>query len=209
MLAITSAVRGEGKSVVAANLAAALGELGIRSILISCDLRSPTVHRFFGLPIAPGITDAMYAWDGRLGFRRILTSTRAPNVSLISGGSPSSRPASILASNDLHNLLRYAREEAQIVILDTPAILLSGDAVSQIQDADAVLLVARLGKTTLEAAERVGVTLERLGAHVIGHALNGSRSVRSHWRRTAYRVAKGSPVTVVPDLAPARTPGEA
>jgi capsular exopolysaccharide synthesis family protein len=204
-LAITSAIRAEGKSAIAANLAAVFGELGIRTIVISFDLRSPTVHRYFGVPGSPGLADAIRSWDGRPGFRRILQSTRAPNVSIIGAGSVGNSPAAILASGSLRNLIQYARDEAQIVILDTPAILLSGDALQQVREADSVLLVARIGKTTITAAQRGAESLRQLGANVIGYALNCSNTVGSAWRQTHYRVEKAPAGETTPGRLPAVT----
>jgi Mrp family chromosome partitioning ATPase len=207
VVAVTSAVRSEGKSLVSANLAAAFGELGYRTLLISLDLRSPTVHRYFGLAQHPGIVDAAFSWDGRPGFHRIRqTTTRAPNVSVIPSGSPTARPAAILAQNEIDSIFKYGKEEAQLIILDTPAILLSGDALPLIQDADSVLLVARLGKTSVDAADRVSEALDRLGANVIGYALNSSRGVIRGWRQAPYGKAK-EPMVSIPDLASTRRPG--
>jgi Mrp family chromosome partitioning ATPase len=107
-----------------------------------------------------------------------------------------------LADEDLEKLLRYARAACDILILDTPAILLSGDAIPLIRRAEGVLLVARTGKTSIDAAERVSETLTRIGAPVVGFALNGTRSVGASWRSSPYRIAKDLP-TVTP--TPART----
>ena len=194
MLAITSAIRSEGKSMVSANLAAALGEIGAKVIVMTVDLRSPTIHRYFDIPSVPGVVDAMRPWEGQAGFRRILHSTRAPGVSVIPGGSSSARPAALLASEDLQKLIRYARAECDFLILDTPAILLSGDAAPLVQRADAVLLIARVGRTSVDATDRVSETLERIGAPVIGFALNGSTGVGTGWRSTPYKVSKDRPV---------------
>ena len=201
MLAITSAVRSEGKSLIAANLAAAFGEMGKKVIVISADLRSPTIHRYFDAPAAPGVVDAMSDWDGLPGFRRVRHKTKAPGVSLIPGGSRSERPAAVLADEDLEKLLRYARAECDILILDTPAVLLSGDAIPLIRRADGVLLIARNGKTSIDAAERVSETLARIGAPVLGFALNGTKGVGAGWRSHPYRVARDLPsVTPAPAI---------
>jgi len=193
MLAITSALRSEGKSMISANLAAALGELGKNVIVMTADLRSPTIHRYFDAPASPGIVDAIFDWDGLPGFRRVRHVTKAPGVSVIPGGSSSERPAAVLADEDLEKLVSYARAECDILIVDTPAILLSGDAVPLIQHADGVLLIARIGRTSLDAAERVSETLARVGAPVIGFALNGARGVGAGWRSSPYRVVRTTP----------------
>ena len=201
MLAVTSAVRSEGKSMISANLAAALGEQGKNVIVMTADLRSPTIHRYFDAPAAPGIVDAIFDWDGLPGFKRIRHETMAPGVSVIPGGSSSERPAAVLADEDLEKLVTYARAECDILIVDTPAILLSGDAVPLITHADGVLLVARVGKTSIDAAERVSETLERVGAPVLGFALNGARGVGAGWRSSPYQVVKRA--APVPSSGPA------
>lgn len=199
MLAVTSAVRSEGKSMISANLAAALGEQGKNVIVMTADLRSPTIHRYFDAPATPGIVDAIFDWDGLPGFQRIRHATKAPGVSLLPGGSSSERPAAVLADEDLEKLVWYARAECDILIVDTPAMLLSGDAVPLMRHADGVLLVARAGKTSMDAAERVSETLERVGAPVIGFTLNGARGVGAGWRSSPYRVVKRAPAV---DAAP-------
>jgi Mrp family chromosome partitioning ATPase/capsular polysaccharide biosynthesis protein len=210
MLAITSAVRSEGKSMIAANLAAAFGEMGKKVIIMSADLRSPTIHRYFDAPATPGVVDAMRDWDGLPGFRRICHATKAPGVSLIPGGSRSERPAAVLADEALEKLLRYARAECDILILDTPAVLLSGDAIPLIRRADGVLLIARNGKTSIDAAQRVSETLARIGAAVLGFALNGTKGVGAGWRSHPYRVARDLPsVTPAPDITSAGEPAGA
>ena len=193
MLAITSAVRAEGKSMVSANLAAALGELGVKVIVMSTDLRSPTIHRYFDVPAVPGLVDAMRPWEGQAGFRATLRSTKAPGVSVIPGGSSIARPAALLASEDVQKFIRYARAECDILILDTPAILLSGDAAPLVQRADAVLLVARVGRTSIDATDRVSETLERIGATVVGFTLNGSTGVGTGWRSSPYQISRDLP----------------
>ncbi len=194
MLAITSAVRSEGKSMIAANLAAAFGEMGKKVIVMSADLRSPTIHRYFDAPATPGVVDAMRDWDGLPGFRRICHATKAPGVSLIPGGSRSERPAAVLADEAIEKLLRYARAECDILILDTPAVLMSGDAIPLIRRADGVLLIARNGKTSIDAAERVSETLARIGAPVLGFALNGTKSVGAGWRSQSVSSREGPAV---------------
>ncbi len=199
MLAVTSAVRSEGKSMISANLAAALGEMGKKVIVMTADLRSPTIHRYFDSPGSPGVVDAVNDWAGLAGFRSIRHATKAPGVSVIPRGSSSSRPAALLATEEVQKLLRYARAECDVLIVDTPALLISGDAVPLMQDADGVLLIARVGKTSIDAAQRVSETLARLGAPVVGFTLNGAKSVGSGWRSSPYRVVGREPSV---DLAP-------
>jgi Mrp family chromosome partitioning ATPase/capsular polysaccharide biosynthesis protein len=201
-IAVTSSEKGEGKSLVTANLAGALGELGLTVIVVSCDLRRPTLHRFFDAPLTPGVADALQAWDGRAGLEWIRHETYVPHVTIVPSGTPTQRPAAVLAAEELGELLRLAGEEADVVILDTPALMSSGEAASLLPRADGVLLVARLGKLSIDSAELVSDTLERLGSPTIGFALNGARRSRVGWHRSPSR-SSGSPA---PFARPAQTP---
>jgi capsular exopolysaccharide synthesis family protein len=185
-IAVTSADRAEGKTLVVANLAGAFAELGLSVIAISCDLRRPTIHRFFDVPQEPGVVNALQTWEGRAGFQRIRHETTVPNVTIVPSGPASDRPAAVLAAEDMRDLLKIAAEEADIVILDTPALMLSGDAASLLARADGVLLVARVGKVTVDSAERMSETLDRLGSPVIGFALNGTSRQSIGWRNGSY-----------------------
>jgi capsular exopolysaccharide synthesis family protein len=194
-IAVTSADRAEGKSLVSANLAGAFAELGLTVVVISCDLRRPTLHRFFNVPAQPGVVDALQAWDGQAGFRRIRHETNIPHVTVVPSGTPTQRPAAVLATEEMRNLLKLAGDEADIVILDTPALMLSGDAASLLQRADGVLLVSRIGKATIDSADRVSETLDRLGSPVIGFALNGTRRPSTGWHHRSYRsIAAADPI---------------
>jgi Mrp family chromosome partitioning ATPase/capsular polysaccharide biosynthesis protein len=192
VIAITSAMRSEGKSFISANLAAALAELGMRITVISCDLRAPQLHRYMDVPRSPGIVDAVRSWDGKPGFHRIHLKTRIPNVSLIPSGTSTPRPTSVLTSKEFHSILEYAQAESDIVLLDTPATLLSGDALTALQESECALLVARVGRTPVEALERVSDTIARLGVDVAGVALNGSKGVTAGWHRSPYRISRES-----------------
>lgn len=208
VVAVTSAGRGEGKSLVAANLAGALGELGMKVIVISCDLRRPSVHQLFDARPAPGVTDALHGWDGRPGFRRVRQETKVANVTVVASGAPSAHPARALGSDAMASLVGIAKEEADVVILDTPALLLCSDAVTLVQGADAVILVARTGKSTAESVERVSEALSRLGANTIGFVLNGTKAASGGYggaKGAGKRATAETTIGVAPsDRTPAR-----
>jgi Mrp family chromosome partitioning ATPase len=93
----------------------------------------------------------------------------------------------MLSSERMRTLLAEGRRRNDVVLLDTPPILVASDAAPLIPETDAVLLVACAGTTTVEVAKRVTDTLRRLGAPLIGVALNRSaempRPARYHMAR--------------------------
>ena len=173
---VTSPGPADGKTIVAANLAAALGEMGRHVLLISCDLRRPRIHRAFNLPISPGLVDALStheAGNGRVS--PYITGVR--NVEMLPSGIAQGTPGELLASPAMAHVLRQARRQADVVVLDTSPLLVGNDATAVLSESDAVVLVARANRTRAEIAERTKDVLERLGAPVLGVALNRTREI--------------------------------
>jgi capsular exopolysaccharide synthesis family protein len=194
-LLITSAGAGDGKTTVASNLAAVYGELGKRVTVISCDLRRPTIHRAFGLPVQPGLSELIVSGNGT---RPAPFETGIPNVRVLPSGAAPVSPGELLGSERMLQVLRDAQRDADIVILDCSPLLVASDVAPLLPHVDAVLLVSRAGKTRWELAERTADVLRRLQAPVVGVALNGAReiSMPNQYRRY-YKPAPDAPRLVV------------
>jgi non-specific protein-tyrosine kinase len=95
-------------------------------------------------------------------------------VSLVSSGTGVERPVELLTSENMRRALEEARGSADIVLLDTPPILMVSDAGNLMSEADAVLLVARARKTTTDSAKRTRELLRRLRVPAVGVAFNAS-----------------------------------
>jgi capsular exopolysaccharide synthesis family protein len=166
---------GEGKSTVVANLAAAFGEVGKKVLVLSCDLHRPTIHSMFGVPNTQGLTDALRSGrDGHAIINGHRWRTAIENVRLVPSGLVPEKPGELLASPLMRQVIGEAREVADIVLIDSAPILAASDATHLFPLVDAVLVVGRAGQTTAEAAQRTTELLLRLGAPVIGVALNGA-----------------------------------
>jgi capsular exopolysaccharide synthesis family protein len=171
---VTSPGSADGKSRVVGNLAAAYAESGKRVLVLSCDFRRPLIHRLFKLANEEGLSDALRSGNGARMLEPVAKSTGLPNLKVVPSGSPTGNPSALLSSERMGRLLDEAREVADVVLLDTPAILADGDAAYLVDEADAVLVVARAGKTTVHDANRTAEVLERLDAPVAGVALTRS-----------------------------------
>jgi succinoglycan biosynthesis transport protein ExoP len=171
---VTSAGPGEGKTLVVANLAATYAELGKKVIVLSCDFRRPRIHRLFGVPNDRGLSEALEAGNGSPVLRGHVRSTSLANVQVVPSGATPESAGELLTSRNMRHALGEARQEADIVLLDTPPILATSDASHLFPQVDTVLVVARVGKTTAEVAERSSELLRRMRAPVVGVALNGS-----------------------------------
>jgi capsular exopolysaccharide synthesis family protein len=175
---VTSPSEGEGKSTVAAHLAAAFSETGQRVLVLSCDFRRPSIHRLLGVHSDPGLSNALLSANGDRILRvQHIRATQMERVKVVPSGSAAENPAELLNSRSMHRLLAEARELADVVIVDTAPILTGSESTPIFQDADVVLVVLRAGSTRPETAQWTVELLKRLHAPVAGLVLNGTREV--------------------------------
>lgn len=172
VVVVTSAGPAEGKTTVAGNLAVALADTDRKVIVLSCDFRRPKIHALFGVDASPGLAEFLAEDDGGPILDRVAVPTKVEGVRLVPSGRVRAQPTELLHSPGLRRLLSEARAAADVVIIDTTPILAVSDAAFIAPDADAVLLVARSGRTTGEVAERTSELLARLGCPAVGVALN-------------------------------------
>jgi Mrp family chromosome partitioning ATPase/capsular polysaccharide biosynthesis protein len=175
---VTSVSDQVGKTTTVANLAVAAVDARKRVLVVSADLRRPSVHTFFGVVPGPGLTDAVDAIEEEgvdaVELDGYLAKTSVLGTTLIRSGHPVPHPGERLAL--ALPLIQQARHQFDLIIIDTPAMLLGNDVNELISAVDLVLLVAKAGATTLEEAEWSRETAERLQAPVCGVALVGASS---------------------------------
>jgi capsular exopolysaccharide synthesis family protein len=172
---VTSPGVGEGKTTVTANLAASFAEQGKSVLVLSCDFRSPGIHRMFDVPNDKGLGEALRSQhNGRILVDGHVKMTSIREIRVVPSNAGPENPGGLLSSNNMQDVLQEARENADIVLLDTAPILTGSEAAALFPEVDAVLVVARLGTTTVELAERTSELLTRLGTPVVGVALNGA-----------------------------------
>jgi Mrp family chromosome partitioning ATPase len=174
-LVITSPVRGDGKTLLSAQLAVMLAGDGIRVALVEADFRAPDLVRQFQNG-GPGIVDALREGVAPTGHR--LT----PTLSLFPAGSAAGKDAfRVLTSESFGRLLASLREDFDLVLIDSPPVLAAADAGAICGQADAVLLVARRGETTVEDFFEARSSLGRLDIPVIGSILNAAALPKSRY----------------------------
>ena len=158
---------GEGRALVAANLAVALAQAGDTTLLIDADLRQSRQHALFGVSNEAGVSTFLRGEGEALP----VAATAVPHLSLLPAGPTPPNPAELLAAARGPLLLARAREAATFVIFDAPPISAVADALALAAIADGVLLVVRAGKTRRPSAQRVKDQLERVGANLLGVVL--------------------------------------
>ena len=174
VILVTSAVSGEGKSTTVANLAVAMAEAGREVLIVDTDFRAPRVHLAFGLESGLGLTDLITDPSLSGNLADLVHPTSVPGVSLVHGGTSVDNAAELVATKGRH-LLEQARSLADVVIMDTAPLLVVSDATELLPEVDAVILVARVHRTTRESARRTFELLDRADVPVLGAVLVGTQ----------------------------------
>jgi receptor protein-tyrosine kinase len=171
-LLVTSAVRGDGKTLTAANIAIAWAEAGRRTVLVDGDLSHPGVHEVFGVANAIGLSTAL---DGRdVPLSDLLVQTSTPGLSLVTGGPT---PATgMLPADGLQRVLQQLAERTDVIVIDGPPMTAGPNGVVLATLADATLLVVRARKTSRDAFERAAAALARAHARIVAVAVRGAPS---------------------------------
>jgi len=177
---VTSASPGEGKSTITANLAKVIAQTGRRIIVVDSDLRRPCMHRLFGLTNDVGLSMAI------LGRRptntQVIKTTRLAGVQVVTSGPLPRYPAELLSSPSMQQLVDDLASRADMVLFDSPPLLVASDAIGLASLVDGVLLVAASDQVTDRQIQRVLDQLERIGARVVGTVLNRARLSGSPYR---------------------------
>lgn len=165
-LVVTSAVRSEGKTVTALNLAMALSELERqRVVLIDADLRRPSCERYLNLNAKAGLTDVL---SGDMQLDKLLRPAGYRDLMLLGAGSRVGNPAEVLSSSRMDQLFRRLKEDFQYVVIDSPPALTSTDAGVLSSSADGTLMVVRLERSLKKQSRDAVRTLNDMGGNVMG-----------------------------------------
>lgn len=174
-LAITSAMKGEGKSLTAVNIAICVAEApGTRVCLIDTDFRSPAVARLLGIGRGPGLSDLLL---DDIGLNKVLVETRIRDLHVIRAGREPRNPSELLGSDRIRDLLSTLKTDFTHIICDTPPVNPYTDAAVLGTFMDGVLMVVRLGRTSRDQAERSKNVLQRAGVNLLGTFLTEAAPV--------------------------------
>ena len=178
VLMVTSSIPGEGKSTVAGNLAISMARKGKHVILIDCDLRNPTQGKVFGLKGKyPGLV-AVLQGKARLEDSLYEVTDRGEPIglTLLPGSDHESKLVEILGSEEMKKLLEVLKEQADVVILDTPPSAMLVDAMIMVQHVDGVVYVVMSDFAKRSFIFRGMEELTSNGVEVLGCILNGGKT---------------------------------
>jgi polysaccharide biosynthesis transport protein len=167
-IVVTSTMRQEGKSTVAANLAAAMAQGQRRVLLIDADLRHPCQHHVWDINNAIGLSNVIV---GQVEFNTAVQKASS-HLDVLTAGVMPPNPIALLDSQRMAALIAMASQTYDFVILDAPALSGTADATVLNKLTDGSLLVVRPGTIQTAAAKTATQFLAQSGQTVLGMVIN-------------------------------------
>ena len=166
VIMVASPADGGGASTAVANLGVVLAQAGHRVILISADLRYPTLHLIFGLSNGHGFCNALM--EG-MDVERLLKETQVPNLYVMTSGPEPKDPAALLASPVTAEVLTALRSlDPDFILLETPAVLSASDAVILSRHVEGTVITWNAEHFQAPALRTAQERLEVAGAKIVG-----------------------------------------
>ena len=166
---VTSAEESEGKSTAAVSLASALAAIGRSVILLEADLRRPTAATLLGVPRgAEGLSDMLISDDHMEGF--LAPVEGQPGLRILPSGTIPPNSADLLSAGRMSDVLAFARESADYVIIDCPPLLPVADTrvLLRLAGVDGVIMIGRAGVSRRDRIRAAARVLEQSGVRVFG-----------------------------------------
>lgn len=170
IIMVASAMSGEGKSFVAVNLASIIAvELHSHALLVDCDLRNPSITRWFGLQEKKGLSDYLM---GEAEIQDLLIKTSIDKLSILSGGSIQDNPVELIGSKKMKTLVQdlKSRYDDRYIIIDSSPILATTEPSVLNEMVDGIILVIKSGDTPRETIQQAVKLLNK--NKILGIVLN-------------------------------------
>ncbi len=180
-IAFTSAAPSEGKTTTACNIAAAFSKhLNTKTILVDCDLRKPTIAKFFKIKNNPGLSNYL---GGMNDLDSVIQQVPGTNLFVITAGIIPPNPSELLSSKEFSDFLDELSNRFDYVIIDTPPVNIVTDVLPIAGKTDGVVIVAYEERSNYVELDKAVETLKRCEAKILGFILNGSRKKEKNNRK--------------------------
>ena len=183
-LMVTSAVRGEGKTTVATNLAIALASDKRRKVLlVDADLRRPRLHTLFGFTRRNGLGDVL---RNDLKARTVYKNSTLENLMVITGGRFNKSPSKLFNNSRWREVLVELKADFDVIVFDFPPTIPVNEPEAVGKEMDAVLFVFLSGRTPREVGQRAVSILKSAQANLLGVIVNDLSEVLPYYYRQRY-----------------------
>ncbi|MBY7970036.1 polysaccharide biosynthesis tyrosine autokinase [Vibrio fluvialis] len=178
VLMISGPAPGIGKSFVSTNFSAVAAKTGQRVLLIDADMRKGYLQQPFGMDWENGLSDYL---SGKIPLTTAVKETRIDNLDIITRGQVPPNPSELLMHPRFNELVEWASEHYDLVIIDTPPVLAVTDPSIVGALAGTTLMVARFGMNTVKEIDVARNRFEQAGIEVKGVILNATEKKASNY----------------------------
>jgi tyrosine-protein kinase Etk/Wzc len=196
---ISGPTPGVGKSFVTANFAALMAAAGKRTLLIDADLRRGHTHQYFGLQRHGGLSELI---AGSLTVQQTVHRQVVPNLDFLATGQLPPNPAELLVSDSFKTMLERLSEQYDLVVIDTPPVLVAADTSTVAAHVGTVLLVARADQSTMGELKESTRRLSMSGKAATGVLLNAmdlGRRTFAPYKYGRYRYTSYNYESILPE----------
>lgn len=183
-LLITSAERGEGKSLFALHFALVLAyHLQKKILLLDADVRRPVQHTVFQVPLSPGFAELL---AGTVPVKEAIRPTKVKNLGFLPAGLGGGNPSRLFSGDRVRDTVRELHEFYDIVLLDSPPVVPVSDPLHYLSGVDGVLYLVMAGQTHRDVTQRGVEILRSAGANILGVVANNLAEVLPYYYDRKY-----------------------
>jgi capsular exopolysaccharide synthesis family protein len=173
VIMVTSALQGEGKSLVSCHLAASLARAGFKTLLVDADLRRPAVHQVFNLEATPGLSEVL---SGAVGIDSAIRPGPVEQLGVLPAGQRDEQTIQALARGRAGAVWDQLRELYDFIVIDSPPVLPVADSLLIGQHTDGVVFSVLRDVSRLPSIYAAYERLTMLNIRILGAVVNGGES---------------------------------
>ncbi|MDE6470504.1 MAG: CpsD/CapB family tyrosine-protein kinase [Eubacterium sp.] len=169
---VSSPTANNGKSINTINMAISFAQMGKRTLLIDADMRNPTVHRLFSIPVKNGLSEILAGLTDSI----TVTKTDIENLSVLTAGKIPPNPAELLSSSRMDKLLEFVKAHYDCVLIDTPPVNLVTDSTAFATKATGYIIIVKLETTDMQEVKMTVNSLRHINAPIVGFIANDANA---------------------------------
>jgi capsular exopolysaccharide synthesis family protein len=183
-LLVTSATLAEGKSTVAAYLAiVAASHRSLKTLLVDCDLRRPSIHKLFKLPREQGVAEVL---EGAFTAEQSFKDTSIETLSIMTAGTTKYSPSDLLDVETVKGFIEQLTFYFDLVIVDSAPVIPVSDPVILAPYLEGVVMVVKAGATQREVISRACEIIRNTDTEIVGVTLNNMKSALPYYYNHRY-----------------------
>ena len=172
VIVVTSASPGEGKTTTSINLALMFAQMGVKVLLVDCDLRKPRIHRYMGLKRGAGVSNIICGYTE---IENAICRNVKENLDVITAGDIPPNPAELFENQSFADMIEQLQGEYEYIFIDTPPMTVVTDAVVIMKHCTGAILVARQGVTIKDLFASAVEEAKVANAKILGTIFHDSK----------------------------------